>query len=89
MKPPGTCNQLYWAYLQAQVNSLCKPDPGRCVGDSCGDCKHKAQLHCECAKARKKINDTCFRGGDMTHQREYAKRKSFCDECNGQLKCCG
>jgi RHS repeat-associated protein len=88
LKPPGTCSLLFHAYLQAQVNSICKPDPGRCVGDSCNDCNHKAMLHCECAKVRKKINDTCFRGGNMTHQREYTKRKSFCDECNGQLKCC-
>ena len=89
----GDCSSSFRTYLQSEVNRTCKPDPGQCKpGESCSSMRDKCAKHTECAEARKKINNTCFRGGNDGHRFEYNKRKKMADDCKGLIAggaCCG
>ena len=83
MSAPGDCSTSYHRYLQDQVDTACAK-PRRCTFSMlCEDLYAREQNAKECADARKKINDTCFRGGNRTHQIEYTKARRNQDACFG------
>ena len=87
--PRNNCSKSYHRYLQNQVNLFCKPNPGNCrVGDSYDTMIFKLKRHESCANARRKINKTCFNGGDRNHQYEYTFRRQQAEMCKGLIPTC-
>lgn len=68
--PPGDCSEDEQKRLQADVNDKCKTNaPGRCLTtDNLADLQTKMDGNRLCYLARTKINNTCFRGGDLGHR---------------------
>lgn len=80
---PGDCSEGQKKSLQNQVNMQCKPKPKQChAGDSCLSLKQRASQFAACAAARKKINDACYEGGNLTHRAEAssaANQAAICE----------
>lgn len=88
-KPPGDCAPSFYNHLKRDVDEKCKPNPGNCLAcESCAGMSEKASKHFGCAAARKKMNDTCFRGGNPSHQAERVFRLYQGYMCIGFLPTC-
>lgn len=82
--PPGDCDQNGYEKLKKNVDSTCKPEPSRCSpGDAQADILRKLDIRTRCADARRKIMDTCFRGGDLAHISKWLFETAEANICKG------
>ncbi|PLC39842.1 RHS repeat protein [Ralstonia pickettii] len=82
--PPGDCDQNGYEKLKKNVDSTCKPEPSRCSpGDAQADILRKLDIRSRCADARRKIMDTCFRGGDLAHISKWLFETAEANICKG------
>ncbi|CAJ0773661.1 hypothetical protein R8510_03697 [Ralstonia chuxiongensis] len=82
--PPGDCDQNGYDKLKQNVDSTCKPEPSRCSpGDTQADILRKLDIRSRCADARRKIMDTCFRGGDLAHISRWLVETDEANICKG------
>jgi hypothetical protein len=69
MKPPGDCTEERHRELQDDVNYKCSRLPRGCTDDmDCRQLKRNWYRNERCARARDRINNECFKGGDRGHR---------------------
>ena len=82
--PPGDCDQNGYDKLKQNVDSTCKPEPSRCgPGDTQAEILKKLNIRSRCADARRKIMNTCFRGGDLPHISKWLFETTEANICKG------
>jgi hypothetical protein len=66
----GDCTEAQHEELQAEVDRQCKRLPSACRPDMTkAELKRNAFRNWRCARARDKVNDECFKGGNEGHKR--------------------
>jgi len=87
----GNCTEEEHRRLQNEVNRQCKQLPRACrESDDCRTLKRSWHRNERCAKAREKINDKCFNGGDAGHRRaaqEARRAEANCREIYRRKGC--
>ncbi len=84
---PGDCTVERCGELQTEVNKRCKTVKFRCKkGDSCNKTKGNMRRAERCAKARDKINDECYRGGDKDHKKAADDARKAAENCRQLIK---
>lgn len=87
--PPGMCSSSEHASLKEEVGKTCKSAPFSCrdrwnSDDKDADC-NMLQTFIEraegCTKAREKIMDQCFKGGNASHREEAKNARTARDSC--------
>jgi hypothetical protein len=69
MKPPGDCTKERHRELQDDVDDKCSRLPRGCTEDmDCRQLERNRFRNERCARARDRINNECFKGGDPGHK---------------------
>lgn len=83
----GKCTPTQHADLQREVDTLCSMKRG-CEqsnpNDSAKDCpiwREFYQRNIDCHNARREINQVCYGGGNLTHQKEELKAAQAAENC--------
>ena len=84
-EPRGDCGEDQHRDLQNRVENACG-SATRCIGgDNASALNIKIGAHSQCIDARKRINNTCFRGGNPTHVQSVNERLGAIANCNSLL----
>jgi RHS repeat-associated protein len=88
--PPGICTQTQHDLLQAEVKAACSGNPKRsCKDERVKDCnilRRNQEKARACLEARKRINETCYLGGDEDHQQQIKQEQIGLEKCDLALK---
>jgi hypothetical protein len=77
----GDCTEEQHRRLQDEVDRACKR-PRACKGDmECAELRENLRKSRECYDARKTINDTCFKGGDVGHKKALEEAQNAINNC--------
>ena len=81
LPPPGDCKEEQFRDLQQRVENACGAAAKCVAGESPEVLQYKIAGHYACIRARQRINDTCFRGGNPTHNQSIAERYNAIKNC--------
>jgi len=89
-KHEGDCSPVRHAALQAAVNKYCKQSGHRsCVSGNaltCDELRRRLALNAQCAGARRRINDECYRGGNRGHRIGFREAMASVKTCQEELR---
>lgn len=73
--------------LQDEVNYRCKRLSFSCsAGESCAETKSKMRRAENCARARRRINQECYGGGDRGHQTAERLAREAAERCRRLIR---
>lgn len=85
LPPPGDCTWGQLNALQADVDAACKRSR-RCEDtDSAEQIRNKIEMNAQCISARQRINNACFRGGDIGHREQVGQDQNALQRCYNKL----
>ena len=79
--PPGDCTEAQHRDLQNRVENACGSAKSCTAQDSVEELNAKIAAHSLCIDARRRINRTCFRGGNTTHNDQVNDRQRAIERC--------